>query len=271
MSLIFDELRRSGGQVNADNKDIINALITARNKKIDEKKEGTKYTLNEIMAIWNNLSEGERNNPNYVVGGTIGSGGAGGGGASNARGKIGSVSGKTYSNLTSNEILSLQQGLNDLIKDGLISADRVEEVGYITARTKTAVASLQSVLGTNPDGYWGPNTAAAFKKSHLSAYKTGGLADFTGPAWLDGTKSRPELVLNQQDTQNFLLLKDVLSGVLRNAPNQHQDSGDAYFDIDIHIDEISDDYDVDQMVERVKQDIYRDSMYRNVNTVNLFR
>jgi hypothetical protein len=27
-------------------------------------------------------------------------------------------------------------------------------------------------------------------------YKTGGLADFTGPAWLDGTKSRPELVLN---------------------------------------------------------------------------
>jgi hypothetical protein len=28
------------------------------------------------------------------------------------------------------------------------------------------------------------------------AYKTGGLADFTGPAWLDGTKSKPEYVLN---------------------------------------------------------------------------
>jgi hypothetical protein len=34
----------------------------------------------------------------------------------------------------------------------------------------------------------------------LRGYKTGGLADFTGPAWLDGTKARPELVLNQRDT-----------------------------------------------------------------------
>jgi hypothetical protein len=30
----------------------------------------------------------------------------------------------------------------------------------------------------------------------VTAYKTGGLADFTGPAWLDGTKARPEMVLN---------------------------------------------------------------------------
>jgi hypothetical protein len=30
----------------------------------------------------------------------------------------------------------------------------------------------------------------------MRGYKTGGLADFTGPAWLDGTKARPELVLN---------------------------------------------------------------------------
>jgi hypothetical protein len=27
-------------------------------------------------------------------------------------------------------------------------------------------------------------------------YATGGLANFTGPAWLDGTPSRPEYVLN---------------------------------------------------------------------------
>jgi len=35
-------------------------------------------------------------------------------------------------------------------------------------------------------------------------YATGGLADYTGPAWVDGTKSRPELVLNQNDTQKLL-------------------------------------------------------------------
>jgi hypothetical protein len=38
--------------------------------------------------------------------------------------------------------------------------------------------------------------AGWFKKSDVTAYKTGGLADFTGPAWLDGTKSKPEYILN---------------------------------------------------------------------------
>ena len=35
-------------------------------------------------------------------------------------------------------------------------------------------------------------------------YLEGGLADFTGPAWLDGSKSRPEMVLNAKDTENIL-------------------------------------------------------------------
>jgi len=29
-------------------------------------------------------------------------------------------------------------------------------------------------------------------------YATGGLVDFTGPGWLDGTPSAPEYVLNNQ-------------------------------------------------------------------------
>lgn len=40
------------------------------------------------------------------------------------------------------------------------------------------------------------------------AFKTGGMADFTGPAWLDGTKSAPEAVLNAAQTQAFLKLAD---------------------------------------------------------------
>lgn len=44
----------------------------------------------------------------------------------------------------------------------------------------------------------------------LYSYKTGGLADFTGAAWLDGTPNKPELVLNSDDTKNFIALKDTL-------------------------------------------------------------
>ena len=49
-----------------------------------------------------------------------------------------------------------------------------------------------------------------FKKSDVKAYKHGGLLDETGLFWGDGTKERPELVLNSRDTENFIKLKDTL-------------------------------------------------------------
>ena len=105
----------------------------------------------------------------------------------------------------------------------------------------------------------------------LKRFATGGVADFTGPAWLDGTSSKPELILNARDTENFIILKDVLSGILQNASGIKSNGGDNYFDIDIQVDEIANDYDVDQMAERIKQNIYEDSTYRNVNAVNFLR
>ena len=103
------------------------------------------------------------------------------------------------------------------------------------------------------------------------AYKKGGLADFTGPAWLDGTKASPELVLNATDTQNFIQLKDILSSLLHGGKPQSQTSGDNYYDIHITVEEINDDYDVDQMIERVKERIHEDASYRNVNAINFLR
>ena len=51
--------------------------------------------------------------------------------------------------------------------------------------------------------------------SDLSAYryKNGGLVDFTGLAQLDGTKSKPEMVLDSKDTSNFIALKDAMRDV----------------------------------------------------------
>ena len=109
----------------------------------------------------------------------------------------------------------------------------------------------------------------------MPQYKTGGMASFTGPAWLDGTPSKPELVLNQQDTQNFLALKDVLSDVISKGgldkDGTGTGSGDNYFEIEINVDSIGDDYDVEQMAEKIKAIIYDDSMYRNVNAINQIR
>ena len=108
-------------------------------------------------------------------------------------------------------------------------------------------------------------------RKKFKGYKTGGLADFTGPAWLDGTKSKPEIVLNAQDSKNFIVLKDVLSSLMNSDKNDQHSGGDNYFDIQISVDELSNDYDVDRLAERIKKQIYDDSIYRNVNAINLLR
>lgn len=106
----------------------------------------------------------------------------------------------------------------------------------------------------------------------MSRFKSGGLADFTGPAWLDGTKSHPELVLDATDSQNFITLKNILAQLLngQGAGVIGSGGGDNYFDIDISA-ELGSDYDVDQLAERIKKQIYDSGTYRNVNTMNYLR
>lgn len=51
------------------------------------------------------------------------------------------------------------------------------------------------------------------KSGSIKAFASGGLADFTGLAKLDGTPSKPELVLNPNETERFLALRDTLKGI----------------------------------------------------------
>lgn len=109
------------------------------------------------------------------------------------------------------------------------------------------------------------------KGNKLSVYKTGGLADYTGPAWLDGTPSKPELVLNSQDTKNFLALKDVLGKAVGSTQSVTNSNETAMYEININVDHINNDYDVDKIAERIKKDIVKDAGYRNVTQVRHFR
>ena len=107
------------------------------------------------------------------------------------------------------------------------------------------------------------------KKYTKHKYKTGGLADFTGPAWLDGTPSKPEYVLSAAQTEKFFELVNVLESF--DTSSKPMKSGDNYFNIDINVEKIESDYDVEQMADKIRKIIYEDSTYRNVNAVNLIR
>ena len=115
-----------------------------------------------------------------------------------------------------------------------------------------------------------PYLAKAIKK--WSKFAKGGLADYTGPAWLDGTPSKPELVLNPTDTKNFLALRDILSSAMKATSSvTNSYGGDATYEININVDRLTSDYDVDKVAERVKKIIVKDSGYRNVTQVRNFR
>lgn len=102
----------------------------------------------------------------------------------------------------------------------------------------------------------------------IPRFATGGLAGFTGPAWLDGTASAPELVLNATDTANLITLKDILAEIMRGTSDRsNSDIGNNYYNIDVHVESIDSDYDVDQAAERIKELIEADAMYRNVTAV----
>ena len=167
---------------------------------------------------------------------------------------------------------------------------------------QTALKQLgMTGIGWKPlviDGYFGPNTASAvreFQRKYKNkasktlaadgvvgryskeafralGYKTGGLADYTGPAWLDGTPSKPELVLNATDTKNFLALRDVLSSAMKSTSTvSNSYGGDIMYEINVNVDHLNNDYDVDKVVEKVKKEITKGAGYRNVTQVRNFR
>ena len=105
------------------------------------------------------------------------------------------------------------------------------------------------------------------KNKNWKKYETGGLADFTGPAWLDGTKARPEYVLNAEQTQAFLKLVNMLG----DFDDNQTAGGNNYYDIKIEVDELANDYDVEQLMDKMKRLIADDAAYRNVNSINLGR
>lgn len=167
-----------------------------------------------------------------------------------------------YNGTSGTDVKALQDALNQL---GYNSGDVDGNYGPATAQ---AVRRFQRAMGLPADGDFGPQTK---EKMRLKGYKTGGLADFTGPAWLDGTTARPEYVLNADQTKAFFSLIDVLDSLRSGVSKTTQNSGDSNYDIDINVESIGSDYDVEQLATTVKRLINEDARYRNNNTINLMR
>ena len=180
-------------------------------------------------------------------------------------GKASETSGNIKQGAKGNAVKAIQYALNQL---GFGNSGTKSVDGIFGSNTTKAVRAFQRAMGIRQDGIVGSRTREKFRAKQ---YKTGGLADYTGMAWLDGTKSKPELILNAKDTENFIVLKDVLSDVLKGSLSQTKNSGDNYYDFHITVEQIANDYDVERMIQKVKDEINKDATYRNVNSINFMR
>lgn len=60
------------------------------------------------------------------------------------------------------------------------------------------------------NGIANPNLIYVGQKIKIPAYAFGGLVNFTGPAWLDGSTTKPEAVLDSLQTEHFIKFTDML-------------------------------------------------------------
>ena len=103
-------------------------------------------------------------------------------------------------------------------------------------------------------------------------YASGGLVDFTGPAWLDGTPSKPEYVLNADQTKYLMEMADSLSYVsVPTLPymsiNDLMSGETTVGDINIVINQadLSSDADIDDVARKIGRAFTREMSKEGLN------
>lgn len=98
------------------------------------------------------------------------------------------------------------------------------------------------------------------KASFVKRYKIGGFADFTGPAWLDGTKSQPEAVLNAKQTRLFTSMVSSLEKASNNS-NINSALGSSYnigdINTNINVEKLDNETDIDRVARQVENRIMK--------------
>lgn len=99
-------------------------------------------------------------------------------------------------------------------------------------------------------------------------YATGGLVNYTGPAWVDGTPGKPEAFLNANQTAMIASFTANLAKMISGKfPSSNVEAG-SNCEINIDIGSIGADYDIDQAINKVKQEIVNSAQFRNVTLLN---
>lgn len=158
---------------------------------------------------------------------------------------------------------------------GLVNGYKVTTVntksGNATAVKEFSVAQYGDAALANAQTYaTNMKKIAGMNVTGPTKYAQGGIADFTGPAWLDGSPSAPERILSPLQTQLFEDMVASLQQIKVKVPNFFTPDGIqtgtagqnfAFGDINISVDSLDNDADLNDLAERIKEHIM-DSLAR---------
>ena len=103
---------------------------------------------------------------------------------------------------------TLSQSTQDIWNGSLIAlASNFSDANADFLEQFTSVRRVLDIIASNVNAIVNASGLSAPK---APAFKRGGLINFTGPAWVDGSTSSPESILSAGDTENLIGLRDVL-------------------------------------------------------------
>lgn len=177
-------------------------------------------------------------------------------------------------------IRSALNAYSDNIPADMLSRQAV--IGYVNGLGLESLKALYSKMSAHPNIAIdniitnGTPTESDYRNPILktiSKYKQGGLVNYTGPAWVDGTPARPEAFLSAADTKAIGDAVRILSdlSIIRDYDNlgsiTNNTVGDTSIEVNLNIENLSSDVDIDNMLERVKEEIVSVANPIGINTI----
>jgi len=188
------------------------------------------------------------------------------------------ATGKTYEYNSVNDLQKKKNRVRKLNKNEVITVDGISKDGKIVKSGNHYYSIAKSTYGT-----------LSIDKDRLKPFAKGGKIDFTGPAWVDGTKSKPEYIFNHEQMEflksgltnnvnltNTLLssLSDALNGTANaNTYNSINNSNDSniiisHAEVNVNVQEVADDYDARKIGQQALNEMVRIARKTGTNFVS---
>ena len=225
------------------------AYVDEWKKQLDDLHKAYQTVTAEVAANYDTIKQ--------YTGSSSGSSssGSGGGGGGSGNGNNKETHGYTFTWKGSTNSYTKSKSLEDAQEGAKRTIESLYQKELEDAKKKYASNSIAYGVAKTQ--------ATVFKAAALSsikAYKEGGMADETGPVWVDGTKQLPERILSPHQTELFETMVEALDRMSRinvesmpNFGNMQTTGGGnvSVGDIIVNVDNLDTDDDYEELADKV--------------------